>query len=160
MGQTMKTVGDRIRQAREFRGLSGEELAIKVGYKTQSGISNLENRATGRGGFALPKIAEVTNFSVEWFLQGPDTEAMTTVEPLARTRQTWPAAPQTPTPGIAETQKTFDTPRDLAHRLVDSISDKGLMHAIELLEGLASRHPLEQKHSAGVFVPATIIKAA
>ncbi len=44
--------------------------------------------------------------------------------------------------------------------LVDSISDKGLMHAIELLEGLASRHPLEQKHSAGVSVPATIIKAA
>lgn len=160
MGQTMKTVGDRIRQAREFRGLSGEELAIKVGYKTQSGISNLENRATGRGGFALPKIAEVTNFSVEWFLQGPDTEDMTTVEPFARTRQTWPAAPQTPTPGIAETQKTFDTPRDLAHRLVDSISDKGLMHAIELLEGLARRHPLEQKHSAGVSVPATIIKAA
>lgn len=156
----MKTVGERIRQAREFRGLSGEELAIKVGYKTQSGISNLENRSTGRGGFALPKIAEVTNFSVEWFLQGPDTEDMNTVEPFTRTRQKWPDATANSELKVSDRAKKFDTPRDLAHRLVDSISDKGLMHAIELLEGLASRHPLDQKHSAGLSVPAPSSKVA
>lgn len=52
-----------------------------VGYKTQSGISNLENRATGRGGFQLPKIAQALDFSVEWFLNGPDTEDMSQVKP-------------------------------------------------------------------------------
>lgn len=77
----MKTVGERIRQAREHRGLSGEELALRVGYKTQSGISNLENRATGRGGFMLSKIAEELDFSLEWFLEGPDTDNMDTVAP-------------------------------------------------------------------------------
>lgn len=75
----MKTVGERIRQAREHRGLSGEQLAHQVGYKTQSGISNLENRATGRGGYMLSKIAEELNFALEWFLDGPDTEDMNTV---------------------------------------------------------------------------------
>lgn len=77
----MKTVGERIKQAREFRGMSGDELARLVGYKTQSGISNLENRATGRGGFMLPKIAEQLNFALEWFLDGPDTENMSAVSP-------------------------------------------------------------------------------
>lgn len=77
----MKTVGERIKQAREYRHMSGEELALAVGYKTQSGISNLENRATGRGGFMLPKIAERLNFAVEWFLEGPDTDDMSQVPP-------------------------------------------------------------------------------
>lgn len=75
----MKSVGDRIRQAREYRKLSGEELARRVGYKTQSGIGNLENRAAGRGGFALPRIAEELNFAISWFLQGPDTQNMAEV---------------------------------------------------------------------------------
>lgn len=77
----MKTVGERIKQAREYRQMSGEELALAVGYKTQSGISNLENRATGRGGFMLPKIAEHLNFAVDWFLEGPDTDDMAQVPP-------------------------------------------------------------------------------
>lgn len=154
----MKTVGDRIRQAREFRGLSGEELAIKAGYKTQSGISNLENRATGRGGFGLTKIAEALNFSVQWFLQGPDTDDMSTVPPFSRQMQTWPAPVDAPTPVALTEVKKYDGPRDLAHRLVDTISSKGLMHAIELLEGLAARHPLEQNDRAGVPVPASIMK--
>jgi transcriptional regulator with XRE-family HTH domain len=79
----MKTVGERIRQARLYRRLSGEELSEMAGYKTQSGISNLENRATGRGGFQLPKIAQALDFSIEWFLDGPDTDDMSQVKPYA-----------------------------------------------------------------------------
>lgn len=89
----MKTVGERIRQARTFRGMSGEELSLKVGYKTQSGISNLENRATGRGGFQLPKIAEVLDFAVEWFLDGPDTDDMRNVNPYAKKYSISPVKP-------------------------------------------------------------------
>ena len=52
--------------------MTAEELALQAGYATQSGIANLENRATGRGGYRLPKIAQVLNVSLEWLLSGPD----------------------------------------------------------------------------------------
>lgn len=79
----MKSVGERIRQAREFRGLSGQQLADLVGYKHQSAIGNLENRATGSGGNNLVKIAQALNFSVQWLLSGPDTNDMRTVSPFS-----------------------------------------------------------------------------
>jgi len=68
----MTTTGDRIRAARLYRSMSAEELAHKVGYATQSGIANLENRATGRGGYKLSQIAQVLNVSLEWLLNGDD----------------------------------------------------------------------------------------
>lgn len=146
----MKTVGERIRQAREHRGLSGEELALKVGYKTQSGISNLENRATGRGGFMLPKIAEALNVSVEWLLQGPDTSDMQEVPPFPQNlketeNKSFTAEPSAP---------YVVSLRSQAHSAIDRINDAGLVYALELLEGIAARHPATQKHGAGVFFPA------
>lgn len=68
----MKTIGDRIRQAREARGWSAYELAMRVGYAHQSGISNLENRATGSGGNKIAAIAEALGVPVDWLLNGPD----------------------------------------------------------------------------------------
>lgn len=68
----MKTIGDRIRQARTALGMSADTLAHKVGYKTQSGISNLENKASGSGGNKIAKIAQVLDVSVDWLLNGPD----------------------------------------------------------------------------------------
>lgn len=78
----MKSVGERIRQAREFRKLSGEELARLSGYKHQSGISNLENRFSGTGGNNIVKIAKALDISLQWFLNGPDTDNMHTVPPF------------------------------------------------------------------------------
>ena len=69
----MTTTGDRIRRARLYRQLSAEALAQRVGYATQSGITNLENRATGRGGYKLSQIAQALDVSVHWLLAGPDT---------------------------------------------------------------------------------------
>jgi transcriptional regulator with XRE-family HTH domain len=68
----MKTTGDRIRQARTAHKMTGEELAKKVGYKNQSAIANLENRATGTGGNKISAIADALGVSVEWLLRGPD----------------------------------------------------------------------------------------
>lgn len=70
----MKTIGERIRQAREAHKLSGESLAKKVGYKNQSAIGNLENRAGGTGGSKLGSIADALNVPVEWLLRGPDSD--------------------------------------------------------------------------------------
>lgn len=151
----MKTVGERIRQAREYRGLSAETLASRVGYKTQSGISNLENRATGRGGFALPRIAEELNFALDWFLQGPDTEDMRTVPTFRPPVWTSELVQATPASTSLVRESTEDySPRAKAHRLIDQLSEKGLSHAVELLEGLAERHPANQTERAGVLVPA------
>lgn len=75
----MKTVGERIRQARLARGMSGEALALKVGYKTQSGISNLEARSNGSGGHKVGAIAQALNVPLDWLLNGPDSDTIPSV---------------------------------------------------------------------------------
>jgi len=70
----MKTVGERIRQAREAKRMSGEELALAVGYKHQSAIGNLENRATGQGGHKIREIATTLEVPLEWLMSGPDNQ--------------------------------------------------------------------------------------
>ena len=77
----MKSVGERIRQARDALGLSGLALAQRVGFKTQSAISNLENRVSGTGGGKIAQIADALNVPVEWLLRGPDTEAVPFLAP-------------------------------------------------------------------------------
>lgn len=72
----MKTVGERIRQAREAKHYSAERLALEVGYKTQSGIANIENRANSSGGHRLKDIARVLGVSVDWLLGGPDCDTV------------------------------------------------------------------------------------
>lgn len=70
-----KTVGERIRQARTALGMSALALAQQVGYRTQSGISNIENSGQGSGGRKIGKIAEALRVPSDWLLNGPDTDA-------------------------------------------------------------------------------------
>jgi transcriptional regulator with XRE-family HTH domain len=148
----MKTVGERIRQARGYRHLTAEELAHKVGYKTQSGISNLENRHAGRGGFTLPKIAQELNFALDWFLQGPDTDDMSTVPPFQMGYGE--AASSFPIHRAQDAPRHGYTARQTAHQLVDRINEAGLLHVIEVLRGLADIHPAQHEGGAGLHVPA------
>jgi transcriptional regulator with XRE-family HTH domain len=156
----MKSVGERIRQARKFRGLSGEELALKVGYKTQSGISNLEHRWSGNGGYRLPAIARELNFSLQWFLEGPDTEDMTTVPAYDS------AAAITPNQVISKQAKeprpstAFKTPHERAQQLIEQLNELGAVKACEYLEMLVERHPATHHDGAGVYVPARLPKTA
>mgnify|MGYP000748237041 CR=1 FL=1 len=78
----MKTIGERIRQARVAKGWSAFTLAKKVGYKTQSGIANLENKATGSGGNKIGDIAKALGVSVDWLLNGPDSENVPFLPPV------------------------------------------------------------------------------
>ena len=135
-GESMKTIGERVRQAREHRGLSGVGLAKLVGYKTQSGVSNLENRASGRGGFMLPKIAQVLDVSIDWLLDGPDTADVSQVPAYARKAQghrgddglEWPSR----------------MARSTAHGLIDQISEVGLARLLPVLEDVAKARPENQ----------------
>lgn len=87
----MKTIGERVRQAREALKLSGDALAKKVGYKNQSAIGNLENRATGNGGNKIGAIADALHVPLEWLLRGPDSDNV----PFLPGMEIGPAAPST-----------------------------------------------------------------
>lgn len=126
--------------------MSADALAKEVGYSTQSGISNLENRAVGRGGFKLPDIARALDFSVEWFLNGPDIDDMSLVPPFAH--------PNLLPHKVEEPQGKYFTSRQRAHQLVDQLSEYGLDRAINMLEVIATAHPRTGEDSAGVSVPA------
>ena len=56
--------------------MSQASLAALAGFAQQSAIGNLENRATGRGGFHLPKIANALGVPIEWLMNGPDGETV------------------------------------------------------------------------------------
>lgn len=147
----MKTVGERIRQARTARGLSGEQLARLVGYKTQSGISNLENRATGHGGGMLPKIAEALDVSIEWLLQGPDIDHPNEIPRFGNRLAKI----------IESDNKDIDHLRSKAQLLIYMLNEIGLNHAIALLEGLTQNHSsTKHDNGAGVHLPAPTKRAA
>lgn len=130
--------------------MSGEELALKVGYKTQSGISNLENRAVSNGGGKLPKIAEVLDVAIAWLLQGPDTEDMASVPRFGFHSYVQQASPE----HIAsDNTQSWPAIRTRAHTLVDQISEKGLIAVVDLMEAVAERHP-RTENGAGVPLPA------
>lgn len=151
----MRTVGERLRQAREARGLSGEALARRVGYKTQSGIANLENRATGHGGYKLAQIAQELNVSVAWLLKGPDTDDAASIPPFE-------ASDVAQTPTAQESQPNYRAkPNDLraeAHALIDALSDRGLLAVISTLRALCETHPAPQTNGSGL--PAAAQKRA
>lgn len=136
----MKTVGERIRQAREYRGLTGEELAERVGYKTQSGIGNLENRATGRGGFRLPRIAEVLGFPLDWFLNGPDVDDL---RELARNAHQ-----------VVQEERRPYSRQERAVAILQNLNDTGIEKAIDYLEMLEAKYNRHSTSGAGDPIPA------
>lgn len=141
----MKTVGERIRQAREAKGWSGEKLAHKVGYKTQSGISNLEARATGSGGNKIGAIAQALSVSLDWLMNGPDADNVPFLPP---------ELPQHIDVEYATTTKESESglyrlpearqdrvTEDLL-RLWSQLDAEGKAHALSLLQGfVAGRRP-------------------
>ena len=73
-----------------------------MGYTHQSGIANLEGRATGRGN-KLAKIAQVLEVPVAWLLGRPDSATVPFVRSVPPS-----ALPRAVTP-VAQTSRPFDT---------------------------------------------------
>lgn len=154
----MKSVGERIRQAREARKMSGEALAKKVGYKHQSAIGNLENRPGGTGGNKISEIAETLEVPLEWLLRGPDGDKV----------------PTTPAKNLftdnsqrehhiseAETEGPFDQylVRD-ATQLMNRLSVKGKRQAMSYIQFLHAQEPAATQSVSGENHPLPRDKAA
>lgn len=133
--------------------MSGEELALKVGYKTQSGISNLENRNGGMGGAKVVRIAKELDISLQWLLNGPDTAEMSTVPAFATD------SAQNLALGVQEAAAEYVSDRMIAHKLIDSMSDQGIMTITEILRMTADRYPRTHENGAGDSIPAQKRKA-
>jgi transcriptional regulator with XRE-family HTH domain len=73
-------LGDRIGKARRRCGLSGAELARRIGIERQH-LSALEkNRITNPGALLVEKIAEALNVSADYLLSGRLTPRRTFAE--------------------------------------------------------------------------------
>lgn len=134
--------------------MSGEDLAHKVGYKTQSGISNLENRNGGMGGAKVFRIAQVLDVSLHWLLNGPDTADMQNVPPFTEYQ------PTDRQNEIREPTRTYLTDTQIAHSLLDSMSNDGVKAILEILRMTAAKYPRYEGSGAGVPVPASKQRAA
>jgi len=150
----VKTVGERIRQAREARALTQAELATRVGFKNQSAIGNLEARATGRGGFRLAEIAAVLDVPVQWLLNGPDTGE------IPSSIDSNPSVPQSTI--SLNTRKVAEpvSAREVARKLIDLLPDTAIREALDHLEYLNSKYKNAQIERAGYPVPAQTNRAA
>ena len=67
-------IGDRIEQKRTEKGMSQEELAAKVGYKSRSSINKIEKNVQRPKADDLSKIAETLNTTVDYLLNGIEIE--------------------------------------------------------------------------------------
>ena len=67
-------IGNRIEQKRTEKGMSQEELAAKVGYKSRSSINKIEKNVQRPKADDLPKIAMALDTSVDYLLNGIEIE--------------------------------------------------------------------------------------
>ena len=63
-----KTIGERIKLRREELGLSQDELAKKLGYKTRSSITKIEKQANGLPQNKIVAIAKALNTSPAYIM--------------------------------------------------------------------------------------------
>lgn len=61
-------IGNNIRRARELKGLTQDELAKRMGYKSRSTIARIENGDNDVSQSKLKKFAEILNVSIDFLL--------------------------------------------------------------------------------------------
>lgn len=79
--EAMATTGDRIREVRQKRGLTQDQLASKAGL-SKGFLSDVENNKTDIGSTALLKIADVLGASVDYLLRGDLAEPPYPAKPI------------------------------------------------------------------------------
>ena len=77
----MATTGDRIREVRQKRGMTQDQLATKAGL-SKGFLSDVENNKTDIGSNALLKIADVLGASIDYLLRGDLGESPYPTKPV------------------------------------------------------------------------------
>lgn len=132
----MSTIGERIQRARLARKMSGEELALAVGYRQQSAIGNLENRGGGTGGKKLPEIARALRVPMTWLIEGPDDGEIPFLDsPPYPTSTAEPVVAQEPSPATYYSDASMQEAIDLFRRLKTEQRLKAMEYIRELLSG-------------------------
>lgn len=133
------------------RGMSGEDLAIAVGYKQQSAIGNLENRAGGAGGKKLPDIARALRVPLTWLAEGPDTGEVPFSEPPS-TKLTARHATRAAEP--TNSQYLADASLEEAVNLFTKLRTEQRLKAINYMRDLISRAgPGTNQSEVGKVIP-------
>ncbi len=70
----MATVGERVKDVREKKGLTQEQLSQASGV-SKSFLSEIENNKTNPGGQTLLQIANALGASVDYLLEGKSSES-------------------------------------------------------------------------------------
>lgn len=68
------TTGDRIKEAREARGLSQQELALKCGWTSRSTISKIEKNICETRLTSLMKIAKALDVDPDYLVFGDEED--------------------------------------------------------------------------------------
>jgi len=142
----MKSVGERIRQARNARKMSGEYLAQRVGYKNQSAIGNLENRAGGTGGSRIGQIADVLCVPVDWLLRGPDGDDVPYIQAGQGEQK---ESQKTSEAGVALPAYLADSIQKEAIDLLSKMSPIGREQSISYLRFMAVQHAAHSPSAGG-----------
>lgn len=74
------SLGMRVKEAREYRGVTQGELATKIGW-TQQALSTMENRDSKKSAYAA-QIAAALNVDINWLMSGDGL--MTVAESAAK----------------------------------------------------------------------------
>ena len=85
----MKSVGDRIREKRESLGMSQEELAKKLGYKSRSSINKIETDARNLTQSKIKSIADALLTTPSYIMgwDEPKEEIPSNFRPMPEMRQ-------------------------------------------------------------------------
>lgn len=146
----MKTIGQRIAQAREAKGWSGARLAEAVGYKNQSSIGNIESRLGGRGGHKIAEIARALEVPIEWVLQGPDTDEV----PFIAKSKSYQAERQDSI-GVGEDTAEYavDASISEAMQLFRQLNTTQRMEAIDHMRRLLEGRPMRDRPEGDMAFP-------
>jgi transcriptional regulator with XRE-family HTH domain len=77
----MATVGDRIREIRQKRGMTQDQLASKA-ILSKGFLSDVENNKTDIGSSSLLKIADALGASIDYLLRGEVSEERPSLKPV------------------------------------------------------------------------------
>jgi transcriptional regulator with XRE-family HTH domain len=77
----MATVGDRIREIRQKRGMTQDQLASKA-ILSKGFLSDVENNKTDIGSSSLLKIADALGASIDYLLRGEVSEEGPSLKPV------------------------------------------------------------------------------